>query len=149
MSCTESYISVQNCAICNGKNILVSPFSWEFKIGQVWLVTGPNGGGKDFFVQALKNQNATFGQVYFEKQREQSSYFNSFGNSISLVSLEVAASLIEEERQNDESDYIEGGVDIGRTAEQFISEVLPPNYCFNLKGSREVELCGIKSVLNS
>ena len=42
-----------------------------------------------------------------------------------MVSLETAATLIQEERNNDDGDYIEGGIDIGRTAASLIAEVLP------------------------
>jgi len=39
-----------------------------------------------------------------------------------FVSFERAASIIEEERKNDDGDYIEGGIDIGRTALTFLLE---------------------------
>lgn len=39
-----------------------------------------------------------------------------------FVSFEKAVELIEEERKNDDGDYIEGGIDIGRTALNFLLE---------------------------
>jgi molybdate transport system ATP-binding protein len=67
------------------------------------LITGPSGGGKEQFIAGLLEQP----QDRF------------------LVSLETAAALIQEERRNDQSDFTEGGVDPGRTAGQYIAEVLP------------------------
>jgi molybdate transport system ATP-binding protein len=52
-------------------------------------------------------------------------YSNIFSGSVETVSLERAAALIEEERRNDESDYIEGGVDSWEDqGRKFLGEVL-------------------------
>lgn len=140
-------ITIHNCKICNGEKSFVEPFSWELKAGEFWLVTGPNAGGKAHFIQALGSSNATFHVDKFEPVGNGALYSDVFGKSRFVVSLEVAAALIQQERDNDESDYVEGGVDIGRTAACFISEVLqdPP---VDLKLLPEVKLCGIESVLN-
>ena len=62
------------------------------------------------------NKLLTFG-------KEESFYINKFQNSTNLVSLEEAAKLIEEERNRDESEYMDKE-DSGRTARQYICEVL-------------------------
>nr|MCR5252914.1 ABC transporter [Treponema sp.] len=107
-------ISIKNCRIENSRESVIPELNWSFDEGQAWLVIGPNGGGKADFVNALSgsglkivpnSQNATDGALYS----------SVFGDNVEIVSLERAARLIEEERLNDESEYVEGGVDIGRT----------------------------------
>lgn len=89
-----------------------------------WLITGKAGSGKEDFFLSLQSAKTV------------------------LVSLEVASCLIEEERKNDDSEFIEGGVDIGRTAGSYIAEVLHDKKSFQLKDSPEVQLCGIQPILN-
>ena len=90
--------------------------------GENWLVIGPNGGGKADFLNALAG---TGGLKFVPNAGDELSLFsNSFGASTEIVSLERAAKIIQEERDNDESDYMEDGVDIGRTARMFIAQAL-------------------------
>ena len=123
--------------------------------GENWLVIGPNGGGKADFLNALA---ATQGVRFSPNEGSDVSLFsNTFGNSVEIVSLERAARLIQEERDNDESDYIEGGVDIGRTARMFIAQALwddikkgkplPPQ-AYELDNRPEIELTGIQKILD-
>lgn len=139
----QCFISIDGCDIQLGEQKLVKNLTWSFHQGQVWLVTGPSGGGKEVFIQALANEKSSPRQSHFFPP---SSYFNSFANSIQLVSLETAASLIQEERNNDEGEFIEGGIDIGRTAAHFIAQVLPQES--PLENLPEVQLCGVASVLS-
>lgn len=112
----------------------------------MWLVTGPSGGGKEHFVQALANSKA-LGLLPLFVSAEGGGYDNQL-SSTELVSLETAAALIQEERSNDQGDYVEGGVDIGRTAARFICEVLAePLDVAALSRLPEVQLCGVESVL--
>ena len=118
--------------------------------GEVWLVTGVNGGGKADFLNALE------GNLNIIPNTE-GLFSNIFSNSIELVSLEKAARLIQEERENDESDYLEGGVDHGRTGRLFIAQALNPqikkgedvpdnlNY---LDNDPAIKLCGIEKILD-
>ncbi|OJF76823.1 MAG: ABC transporter [Treponema sp. CETP13] len=84
--------------------------------GHTWLLTGPNGGGK---AKKLEQFAETFSAASIAAKKAKP------GNAVSVVSLEVAAKLIKEERDEDEGDYVESGKDIGRTAGAFIAEVLP------------------------
>ena len=46
-------ISIDNCRIESNEKTIVPNLSWTMKSGEVWLVIGPNGGGKADFVNAL------------------------------------------------------------------------------------------------
>lgn len=84
-------------------------------------------------------------------------FSSTFKDSVEIVSLERAALLIQEERENDESEYIEGGVDIGRTGRVFIAEGVCgkikkgaplPEFAKKLEGEPAVKLCGIEKLLD-
>ena len=126
------------------------------KTGEAWLVIGPNGGGKADFMNAL-SQNLSFIPNKPETSDQVPMYSSLFEDSTEIVSLERAASLIEEERNNDESEYIEGGVDIGRTGRIFIAESIcgpikkgqtPPDIVQKIETYPAVKLCGIESILD-
>jgi molybdate transport system ATP-binding protein len=97
-------------------------------MGEIWLAAGPSGGGKEQFVRGLI---ACSGE----------------GESAE-VSLEAAAALIAEERRRDEGDFVEGGVDIGRTARRYIAEVLADSSGLALETFPEIARWGIASVLD-
>lgn len=153
----QQCISVEKCSIQLKNKQVVQEFSWTLQEGQVWLVTGSSGGGKEAFIQALANERENSQKPLFIPQSIDSSsegkagghYFNKFVASTQMVSLETAATLIQEERNNDDGDYIEGGIDIGRTAASLIAEVLPqPVELASLEQLPQVQLCGVAPVLN-
>ncbi len=125
--------------------------------GQSWLVIGPNGGGKAEFIASLA------GQKRFVPNQPASAadvplYTSAFENSVEIVSLERAAKLIEEERETDESEYI-NKIDEGRTGRRFICEVLGgpdvkhrnlplPAIADRLETLPEVKLCGVEKILD-
>ena len=137
----KSLITIQNCRIENNRASLVPEFSWKMNEGEVWLVIGPNGGGKADFLNALSaasglkitpNTDGLFSDIFYD--------------STELVSLERAARLIQEERENDESDYIEGGVDHGRSGRVFIAQALKSE--IRLEAEPAIKLCGIEKILD-
>ena len=152
----KNLITLQNCRIENSRAVLVPKLSWKMNEGEVWLVIGPNGGGKADFLNALAggaggeritpNADGLFSDI--------------FSDSTELVSLERAARLIQEERENDESDYLEGGVDHGRTGRIFIAQALNPQLkkgvssselpavAKALEGDPAIKLCGIEKILD-
>lgn len=152
----ETFITIQNCRIENNRTVLVPELTWKMNEGEVWLVIGPNGGGKADFLNALDgslnivpNTDGLFSDI--------------FSDSTELVSLERAARLIQEERENDESDYLEGGVDHGRTGRIFITQALSggstdlkkgmshselPAAARQLEGDPAIKLCGIEKILD-
>ena len=148
MSSTKSLITIKNCNIENSKGIVIKDFSWTIKEGESWLIIGRNGSGKAEILKALSNTKGYKIVPSLQNiKEEQSLYSNPFIDSNEIVSLEVAASLIQEERENDESEYIEGGVDIGRTGLKFLSEVVKDEE-LNIEEREEVTLCGIRKILN-
>ncbi len=124
--------------------------------GEAWLVIGPNGGGKADFLKAL------CGQLKIVPNTD-GLYSNVFDGSVEIVSLERAAALIQEERANDESEFLEGGVDHGRSARVFFAEALTgkkikrdsktgvydlPPAAARLESDPQVKLCGLEKILD-
>ena len=159
----QRFISVERCSVWARDQQVIQSFSWSLQEGQTWLVTGPSGGGKEYFIQALVNQRESSRKPVFRPESPSlvscaepsldnyagGQYFNKFSDTTQLVSLETAAALIQEERDRDEGDFIEGGIDIGRTAASFMCEVLPePVEMAALQKLPQVQLCGVASVLN-
>lgn len=136
----ELLFSIKNCRIENSKNVLIKNISWEMKVGEVWLVTGGNKSTSSIFLESLS------GDLKIIPNENDSFYSSSILNSLESVSLEKAALLIQYEKENDESDYIEGGVDIGRTARVFIQEVREEKIDF--ENDEIVNLLGIKKILD-
>ena len=145
----ENLICVENCRISDSRKTLVENVSWKMKTGEAWLVIGPNGGGKADFTDALS------GVKNFEPSLN-GLYSNVLKDDVSVVSLEVAARLIEEERERDESEYMDKE-DPGRSGRQFICEVLGgsskkgaplPEIASRLESMPEVKLCGVEKILD-
>ncbi len=140
-------LSLLNCNIEKRGNPLIKELSWCMKTGEAWLITGPNGGGKSALAAGLAGQLDILPQPG-------GNYSNIFAETISLVSFETAAALIEEERKRDDSDFIEGGIDPGRTTRSFIAEILPFSEINGSPNGRDLEnhqvvlLCGISSILD-
>ena len=154
----KSLITIQNCRIENSRGVLVPELTWKMNEGEVWLVIGPNGGGKADFLNALSAAGEN-GGLRFTPNTD-GLFSDIFSDSTELVSLERAARLIQEERENDESDYLEGGVDHGRTGRIFIAQALDPQLkkgvkheelpaaVRQLEGDPAIKLCGIEKILD-
>ena len=149
-------ISIKNCRIEDSTKARVKNFSWSMQEGQAWLAIGPNGGGKADFLKAL------CGQLKIVPNAD-GLYSNLFDGSVEIVSLEKAAALIQEERANDESEFLDGGVDHGRTARVFFAEALLnkkimrdsktgvydlPPFAARLESDPQVKLCGVEKILD-
>ena len=160
MSISEkSLISINNCRIENSNTILIPKIDWTMKSGESWLVIGPNGGGKAAFLDGLNGRKKILPNFQNPSELSQnvSLYANIFENSIEEVSLERAARLIQEEREQDESEFVEGGVDIGRTGRVFIAEAIVgkikknqelPEIAKRLETMPEIKLCGVEKILD-
>lgn len=153
----SNLITIKNCRIENSKGTVIPEISWSMNSNESWLVIGPNGGGKADFLNALSGSNGLKFIPNGDKNDGISLISSVFGDSVEIVSLERAARLIEEERENDESEYVEGGVDIGRTGRVFIYESLSgkikkntplPDEAKNLDSYPEIKLCGIEKILD-
>lgn len=156
----NSLISIKNCAVSDSKKKLIHNVDWELKNGEFWLVFGENGGGKAEFLRALCGIGP---EKFVLNCEDNSEYFNDFLDSCDceIVSLEQAAKLIEEERLNDESEFVDGGVDIGRTGRFYIAQKIYetenkkllkneplPAKMQNLENDEVVKLCGISKILD-
>lgn len=138
----QTLINIQKCRIQNDKEIFIKDFSCQIKATENWLVIGPNGGGKADFLNALS------GNLKIVKNQDDSILEIPQPNDLELVSLEKAARIIQEERENDESEYLEGGVDIGRTGKVFIAQSLKnPDQINQIENLPEIQLCGIQHIL--
>lgn len=161
----DQLISIKNCRIENSRGAVIPRLDWTFEEGQAWLVIGPNGGGKADFVNALSGMKdlkivANDGgsqPAGGENHLPGAGFTSVFGDSVEIVSLERAARLIEEERLNDESEFVEGGVDIGRTGRVFIAEGICgaikknaplPEEAKRLESYPAIKLCGIEKILD-
>ena len=156
----NSLISIKNCAVSDSKKTFIKNVNWELKNGEFWLVFGENGGGKAEFLRALCGIGP---EKFVLNCEDNSEYFNDFLDSCDceIVSLEQAAKLIEEERLNDESEFVDGGVDIGRTGRFYIAQKVYetenkkllkneplPAKMQNLENDEVVKLCGISKILD-
>ena len=156
----NSLISIKNCAVSDSKKTLIKNVNWQLKNGEFWLVFGENGGGKAEFLRALCGIGP---EKFVLNCEDNSEYFNDFLDSCDceIVSLEQAAKLIEEERLNDESEFVDGGVDIGRTGRFYIAQKIYetenkkllkneplPAKMQNLENDEVVKLCGISKILD-
>ena len=156
----NSLISIKNCAVSDSKKNFIKNVNWELKNGEFWLVFGENGGGKAEFLRALCGIGP---EKFVLNCEDNSEYFNDFLDSCDceIVSLEQAAKLIEEERLNDESEFVDGGVDIGRTGRFYIAQKIYetenkkllkneplPAKMQNLENDEVVKLCGISKILD-
>lgn len=145
----NALIYINDCRVQDLHGTKIPSFSWEMLAGEAWLVIGPNGGGKADFLRALAGE---------KEIAPASSYFTKFSDSVEIVSLERAASLIQEERDLDESEYL-NKIDEGRTGRRFICEVLGgpdakhrnlplPAIAERLETLPEVKLCGVEKILD-
>lgn len=148
----NSLIYINNCRVQNLHDTKIEKLSWQMNEGEAWLVTGPNGGGKADFLSALAGRNQII------PNDSTGDYSSVFTDSCETVSLERAASLIQEERDLDESEYL-GKIDEGRTGRRFICEVLGgpdakhrnaplPAIAARLETLPEVKLCGVENILD-
>lgn len=142
-------IRIENCNVEKNGRTVLDGVNFTMNDGEAWLVTGPNGGGKADFIDALAGRSRFTGG-------SASSCENIFENKTTVVSLEEAARLIQEERDRDETDYMDKE-DIGRTGRQYICEVLGgssrkgaplPPAAARLETMPQVKLCGVEKILD-
>lgn len=153
-------VTINNCNIQSRTKVFLPRIDWTMQSGEAWLVTGPNGGGKAHFVNALSGKLSFVPNEINVADRmakqELPLYTSVFNDSVAVVSLEAAAALIEEERERDESEILDKE-DIGRTGRQYICEVLGgsskkgaplPPVAQRLESMPEIKLCGVEKILD-
>ncbi len=125
-------LSIQHASILHQQQIFLRDFSWTVLPGEAWVITGSNGSGKTTLINAI---------IDSEKMVPSSAdgFFSAF-SKITLLSFEAVAAFIENELKNDDSDFVEGGIDPGRTPATL------------LQGCPEAErfasICGISHILH-
>ena len=146
-----SLINIKKCRVQDLHGTKIDSLDWQMNAGEAWLVIGPNGGGKADFLRALA------GEKQIVPNEAAGLYETKFADSVEIVSLERAASLIQEERDLDETEYMDR-IDEGRTGRRFICEVLGgpdakhrnlplPPIAERLETLPEVKLCGVEKIL--
>lgn len=138
----QNLIEICDCRIEKNNQIHFSQISWKMQQNENWVIIGNNKSGKTEFINSLAN----FNKCKILVNNENSYYKNEFENSVQIVSLENAAKIIQEERENDDSDFIEGGVDIGRTPRKFIFGNETKNS--QQENNSIIQLCGIQKILD-
>ncbi|MCR4900151.1 MAG: ATP-binding cassette domain-containing protein [Treponema sp.] len=144
----QAIITINNCRIDSPRSTVIPKINLQMNENERWLVIGPNGGGKADFFNALSGETGLHFVPNTQGTLEVPLFSNIFADSSETVSLEKAARLIQEERENDESDYLEGGVDIGRTGRVFIAQAVKDRTLENLENREEIKLTGIQKILD-
>lgn len=132
-------IRFHRCRVGGALHPALSSIDWELRAGEIWAVTGPNGGGKSAFAAAIAGKLPVAPNEEAGDDDPGEALFN-VGGSAALVSFEEAAALIVRERANDDSDYVEGGIDEGTTVRTFLGP--------DLADHPAVRLCGVDPVLD-
>ncbi len=97
-------------------------FSWWVKPGETWCVLGGNGSGKTLLAALLR------GELPISSGEFQASWWTgerTEGTLPSLISFEALKSILDFERWNDDSEFLEGGIDPGRSVARFVGDHNP------------------------
>lgn len=91
-------------------------FSWNVEPFQAWVITGENGSGKSAIAQALA------GGLEVRSRIASSGAGTQLPDpaSVALISFERQRDIIFDERYHDDGEFVEGGVDPGTSARDFI-----------------------------
>ena len=137
----KTFVEIENCSVKNKRATLLAKVDWQMQSGEVWVLLGGSGGGKEDFAKALADE-------YEITPNTGGSFFSEFAGKTSLVSFEQVAHIIEEERRDDQSEWL-GKTDPGRTARDFILEVCDTKTRFErLESLAVVQLCGVEPFLD-
>lgn len=128
----ESIIHMRNCRIGEVRSPALASVSWRLCAGEAWAALGPSGGGKDAFAAAVA------GKVHVAPG-EGGWYQNGLTDRTALVSFEAAAELLRQERYNDDSDFVEGGISEGTSVRAFIAAGLPDDEAGSYPGGVGLE----------
>ncbi|WDE98740.1 ATP-binding cassette domain-containing protein [Lentisphaera profundi] len=111
ISIKKSLITLQNAQLYINQKLLLDKFSWEIKTQENWTIIGPNGAGKSLLA-GLLTQRYNCPHIHFSLAPSQ----------IQEVSFAVVQESLDYEAWNDDSEFLEGGVDKGRSVHEFICE---------------------------
>lgn len=98
--------------------------NWLLNEGQSALIAGPNNSGKSTFAGLLSQQlRPSNGKIKF-----------SHPEKLAYVSFELEAEILAEDRYHDDSEFVEGGLDQGRSAREIIGPGKNQNSIIDLIG---------------
>jgi molybdate transport system ATP-binding protein len=91
-------------------------FTWNVEPFQAWVITGSNGSGKSAIAQALA------GGLPVASRGASNGTGNQLPDpaSVALISFERQRDIVFDERYHDDGDFVEGGIDPGTLARDFI-----------------------------
>jgi molybdate transport system ATP-binding protein len=104
-------IRLENAEIRVNQQVLLKNFSWELKSQENWTIIGPNGAGKSLLVGLLSQRYTSSGVHFFIDPKH-----------IQEVSFSTVQESLDYEAWNDDSEFIEGGFDKGRSVKDFICD---------------------------
>ncbi len=99
-------------------------FTWAVEPFQSWVITGSNGSGKSAIAQALAgglevlSRGASEGTISGETTQLPAPL--PAPESVALISFERQRDVVFDERYHDDSEFVDGGVDPGTAAQDFI-----------------------------
>lgn len=131
---SKTLFSFDNATIETRDKKILHGVTWTLNRGDAWLLTGGNGSGKSALAASLA------GQLDILQQGSEPVADTTLPRT-TLASFEEAARLIREERYRDDSDFVEGGVDPGRTPADILELDNPEQH-------PAVIQCGITKILH-
>jgi len=103
-------ISIKNLHFQANPELALRIDNWMLADGQSALVCGANGSGKSVFAQLVSGRlRAASGEIMFSRP-----------DKLAYVGVELEAEILAEDRYHNDSEFIEGGLDQGRTAREII-----------------------------
>ena len=109
-------VCFHEASIGPGDQPIFRDFSWNVEPFQSWVITGENGSGKSAIAQALAGGLAVASRAASK----------GAGNrlpdpsSVALISFERQRDVLFDERYHDDGEFVEGGIDPGTSARDFI-----------------------------
>src|SRR4051794_10945794 len=113
---SRGFLSFLDATIGPSDQPVFNDFSWNVAPLQSWVITGENGSGKSAIAQALSGDLAVASR----------SASGAAGNqlpdpaSVALISFERQRDIVFDERYHDDGEFVEGGIDPGTSALDFI-----------------------------
>jgi molybdate transport system ATP-binding protein len=125
-------ILIRDCSVGAILSPALQSLDWQLLPGEAWAVVGPSGGGKEAFADALAG-------LLLMRPNDGGQSFNSLAGNTAIVSFEAAAALLQKERYNDDSDFVEGGVWEGTTVRVFLAAALSSQEALQYPGGAGLE----------
>jgi molybdate transport system ATP-binding protein len=128
----KTLIHFQDCSVGDILSPAIRSLDWRLQPGEAWVVVGPSGGGKEAFADALAG-------LLPMRPNDGGQCFHGLQGLAAMISFEAAAALLQKERYNDDSDFVEGGVAEGTTVRSFIAAALPAGDALRFPGGAGLE----------